>query len=349
MRSVHLLYIWAMAVILFCASAGTAQVKKCEICHGKPDFKKVLESGRIKSLYVDEQILSGSVHGEKNCEACHVDVTEIPHGTDIKPVDCTNCHYEGNPVGAPDTKMYKEYRESAHGLAIQNGDPDAPICQDCHDGHNIRKHGDSSSLVSRTNVSRTCGACHLDEFADFQKSIHGKLLSEGNPDVPSCTGCHREHDIRAASDPASSVNASNIDVTCPVCHSAEGIMEKYGIKTEQVETYRESFHGVASKFGVRTVANCASCHGTHYILPPDDPNSMVHLANIPVTCGKCHPGANTNFAKGKIHIAPKNPSSGIIYYIGLFFKWLTISVLIFLAIHISLDLFRKVRNRTART
>jgi hypothetical protein len=121
-------------------------------------------------------------------------------------------------------------------------------------------------------------------------------------------------------------------------------MDKYGITTTQVDTYRDSFHGIAQQYGSRTVADCASCHGVHNILPSTDPNSTIHLDNIPATCGKCHPGANINFARGTIHIEPKNPEAGIVYYVSMFFKWLTISVMIGLLIHIALDLYRKVRG-----
>ena len=126
-----------------------------------------------------------------------------------------------------------------------------------------------------------------------------------------------------------------------------GIVGKYGIQTGQVETYEESFHGVAIRFGMRTVANCASCHGVHDIRPPEDPASSVNVANIPQTCGQCPPGANANYARGKMHVQPKDPESGIVYYVSAFFKWLTILTVFGLVSHILLDLFRQVRRRKA--
>jgi cytochrome b subunit of formate dehydrogenase len=50
------------------------------------------------------------------------------------------------------------------------------------------------------------------------------------------------------------------------------------------------------------VANCASCHGIHNILPSTDPGSQTHAANLVSTCGKCHPGATENFAIGTVHL-----------------------------------------------
>ena len=53
---------------------------------------------------------------------------------------------------------------------------------------------------------------------------------------------------------------------------------------------RTAFTGSALRAGQLAVANCASCHGVHDILPSSDPRSHVSSANLPNTCGKCHPG-----------------------------------------------------------
>ena len=169
-------------------------------------------------------------------------------------------------------------------------------------------------------------------------------MANGNPDAPVCTDCHGEHSIKKPTDKNSSVNPGHIANTCAKCHAKIVIMEKYGVNAEQVSTYEESFHGIANEFGVLKAANCASCHTAHDILPPSDPRSSVNPANIPKTCGKCHPGANANFAKGRIHINPKDKSAGLVYWVALGFKILTLSTLAGLFIHIGLDLFRRVRN-----
>jgi cytochrome b subunit of formate dehydrogenase len=70
---------------------------------------------------------------------------------------------------------------------------------------------------------------------------------------------------------------------------------------------------LASKLGSKTVANCASCHGVHNILPSSDAKSTINQANLAKTCGQCHPGANDNFIKGKVHIqAPLSADVGTI-------------------------------------
>lgn len=336
-------------IFMFAGAVGAQELKKCSICHSKPDFKKILESGKVVSLYVDETELANAVHAGRRCEECHRDIVEIPHRGIIKRVDCTRCHYEGNPVGAPDTTLYKDYKDSVHGKAAAAGNTDAPVCQDCHGDHNIHNGIDPESSVYRTNVSETCGRCHLEIYAQYTTSIHGMLLKDTNPDVPACTGCHGEHRILSHEDPQSTIYATKVPETCSACHAETSLMSKYGIDVKPVATYKESFHGVANKFGMRTVANCASCHGVHDIRGPHDPASSVNIQNIPQTCGKsdCHPGANINFARGKIHIDPKSKESGIIYYVSNFFKWLTITVMLGLILHIILDLSHKFRNRKA--
>ena len=44
------------------------------------------------------------------------------------------------------------------------------------------------------------------------------------------------------------------------------------------------------------VATCASCHGSHEILPASNPVSKVSAQNRLATCRTCHPKANVNFA-----------------------------------------------------
>ena len=333
----------AIPIILY--SAASAQVSGCDICHAKSDFKRVLKSGRIQSLYVDQAMIDASVHTGKQCIDCHVDIAEIPHTTKPQPVNCGQCHYEGNTVGAPQRNIKQEYDESVHAQALLGGNTEAPTCQECHGSHQILSHEDPASRTAKMNIPRTCGKCHLEVFAQYQTSIHGVVLGKGNEDTPTCADCHSEHGVRSHEDPQSPIYATNVAQTCSHCHAAEGIVGKYGISSGQVDTYDDSFHGVAMRFGMRTVANCASCHGIHDIRADDDPASSVHVDNTPETCGKCHPGANANYAIGKIHIEAQNPDAGIVYFVASFFKWLTISTVCALILHIVLDLSRQIRNR----
>ena len=48
-------------------SLAAAQVSGCDICHAKPDFKRVLKSHRTQSLYVTPAQIDSSVHRGKRC------------------------------------------------------------------------------------------------------------------------------------------------------------------------------------------------------------------------------------------------------------------------------------------
>jgi hypothetical protein len=319
-------------------------LEKCTLCHGKPEFRKILVDGKIRDLFATEDSLKESVHEKKTCVDCHFDVSEIPHRQRPKRVTCTHCHYKGNAEGAPQSDAYLEYFGSVHGKAIAGGNTKAPLCQDCHGSHAIFKVKEPGSDVSRLSVAETCGRCHIEIYAQYKTSIHGMAVSRGIAEAPACTGCHGEHKIYDHKDPKSSVYATHVAEQCSTCHASVSIMSKFGIEAEQVATYKNSFHGVASSFGSRTVANCASCHGIHDIRPPEDPLSMVNPKNVPTTCGKCHPGANPNFAVGKMHVDSHSKESGIIYYTALFFKYLTIGTMLALIAHIFLDMYGRTRR-----
>jgi len=333
-----------MLALLFLAG-GAEAVPKCLVCHGKPTLSKTLPSGRVVSLFVDEKLLKASAHAGRTCTDCHSDITAIPHRGEIKRVSCTRCHFKGNPVGAPQKDIYVEYAKSVHGVAAAAGKTKAPVCQDCHGNHDIRPPKDSASQMNKARIPETCGRCHLAVFSDYRESVHWRAFVGGKADSAVCTDCHGEHTIRPHESPESPTYISRVPETCSRCHASVAIVGKYGIKTEQVATYGRSFHGIAIKYGGKTVANCASCHGVHDIRPSDDPQSAVHTENIPKTCGKCHTGANVNYAKGRIHVDPTKKEAGAVYWVSLFFKWLTILVMVGLVAHISLDLFRRFRRR----
>ncbi|MFQ5811194.1 MAG: cytochrome B, partial [Armatimonadota bacterium] len=271
--------------------------------------------------------------------------TEIPHTVPIARVNCSRCHYVDKIVGASFAQKSGQYRESVHKAALEQGNAKAPTCQDCHGTHYVLPPTDPCSPIHRSNIPATCGECHLEIYADYRESVHGRALREGNVDVPVCTDCHGEHNIQAVADENSKVNPKAIVQTCSSCHAAEGIMAKYGVPTEQYYSYRDSYHGVANQYGSTTVANCASCHTAHNVRPSSDPLSSVHVDNLPNTCGKCHRGANPNFAKGKMHVVVSREESPGLFYVSSAFKWLTIGTMCALVGHIMLDLIRRYRSK----
>ena len=105
------------------------------------------------------------------------------------------------------------------------------------------------------------------------------------------------------------------------------LSQELGIPSARATTYLQSYHGLASKLGSAVVANCASCHGVHNILPSSDPHSTINQANLIKTCGQCHPGVGQKFVLGKVHVdAPLSADTGSVavrwirrFYLGMIF------------------------------
>jgi len=272
-----------------------ADVPTCQRCHGGHDIVAVRDpASRVQPL-----------HQAKICMECHADAR------------ITARHPE-----MPSVLLIRAYADSVHGQAVaKKGLTVAPTCTGCHGTHDLAPADEPGSPVHRANVAETCGRCHEGILAEYRDSIHAVVLARGVKDAPTCTGCHGEHTIAAPADPASKVSPRNVPKTCGACHAAEGIVRTYGLATKRGETYADSFHGIASKFGNLEAANCASCHGFHDVRPSSDPRSRVAKANLPATCGKCHPGAGARFAEGRVHIEKTKESAPGVFYVRTFYMW----------------------------
>ena len=250
------------------------------------------------------------------CMDCHGDHDILP--SDVKlskthpinlPNTCGFCHENLDMI-----KKYEMiydhpvdvYEHSVHGMAAKGGIYVAATCNDCHStegtAHKILSPGHPESSINKYNIASTCGECHKGVEQDYREGIHGKLVERGQMDAPTCTGCHGEHGIISPSDPRSPVSPVLVaEHTCSPCHESASLNEKYGLATGRLTTFIDSYHGLKSKAGDSKVANCASCHGAHRILPSDDPSSTVNSANLKQTCGDCHPGISESMATTPIH------------------------------------------------
>jgi formate dehydrogenase gamma subunit len=218
---------------------------------------------------------------------------------------CGACHGEKFVMenSGLSARPFLSYQESVHGRAVAAGNEKAAACTDCHGSHDIRPPTDSASTIAKFNVPKTCGKCHEPVAAVFRESIHGQSLARGNWQAPVCTDCHGIHMIKSHIDPTSSVAAQALArTTCAQCHEGVRLSQEFGIEGKRASTYLDSYHGMASKLGSAVIANCASCHGVHNILPSSDPRSMINREHLVETCGKCHPGASGNFILGKVHL-----------------------------------------------
>jgi cytochrome b subunit of formate dehydrogenase len=120
------------------------------------------------------------------------------------------------------------------------------------------------------------------------------------------------------------------------------LSRKFGLPPDRITSFEASFHGLASKAGSQTVANCASCHGVHNILPSSDAKSMIHPKNLPATCGKCHPGAGSRFALGPIHVIEGGREPDLVRWARLFYLSMIPATIGFMLLHHGGDWFRKL-------
>ena len=280
--------------------AGDGQAATCVSCHGSP-----------------HELLPAS---DPKSRVAHVNI----------PATCGGCHGQKFVMAASghSAQPFLSYEESVHGRAVASGSEKAAVCTDCHGVHEILSANDAKSSIFKFNVPATCAKCHSDVEKEFRASIHGQAIGRGNWQAPVCTDCHGIHSIKAHLDPNSSVSAANLSrVTCARCHEGVRLSQEFGIAARRASTYLESYHGLAAQRGSSVVANCASCHGVHNILPSNDARSMVNRANLVATCGQCHPGVSEKFTLGKVHVdAPLSADTGSMavrwirtFYLGMIF------------------------------
>lgn len=204
-----------------------------------------------------------SAEDKNSCEACHgkikVEFSESIHKT--IGMDCVDCH-RGNP-----SLLTRESMSRKYGFKTFVPVEVPKLCAGCH----------SDVKMMRSYNVRT------DQFAEYSESVHGrKVLINKDGNAATCVSCHGTHGIRKKDDPKSQVHKFNIPGTCAGCHSKVAIMRKYGIPTNQFESYSKGVHGKALLEKKNPLApNCAECHGIHGAYPP----GITELGN---TCGNCH-------------------------------------------------------------
>ena len=220
-------------------------------------------------------------------------------------------------------------------------------CADCHGSHEVARAADQHSHVSRGEVVKSCSQCHEEAAEDYLHSIHATAFSRGNLDSPVCTDCHGEHNILAPTDPDSPVAPANLAVqVCGDCHGSVKLTERYGMDSNKVKTFEDSYHGLATRGGAVAAVNCASCHGYHDVRKDTDPESLVHPDNLAATCGSCHEGANERFAQGKVHVSIDRASEEpVLYWIANIYIWAIILIVGGMFLHNFLDFFRKIREK----
>ena len=319
----------------------------CLSCHSQPGLQVTFANGDTKSATIDADAFHSSVHGVDserplNCTNCHEN-HQYPHepvtaesarafSLEMYPL-CANCHEQ----------KYNQALDSTHQAALEDGNLDAAVCTDCHGAHDTPVPNEP-----RERISHTCEKCHSTIFNEYATSVHGDaLLTEGNPDVPTCIDCHGVHNI---GDPTTNLFRIRSPELCAGCHADEELMGQYDISTQVFDTYVADFHGSTVAIfehqdpTVETnKAVCYDCHGVHNIQKPDDPQAGIKN-NLLATCQQCHPDASANFPDSwTSHFEPSPQHNPLVYYVNLFYNIVIPLTVGFFAFMVSTDVYRRIR------
>jgi predicted CXXCH cytochrome family protein len=195
----------------------------CRTCHAN-NYENTLDS-------IHAEMAIGGELGAPVCTDCHAaHNTRLPNQPRaLISETCGQCHAETLSV----------YKQSIHGWElIEQDNPDVPVCTDCHGVHNIQ---DPRTAQFRIDSPELCAGCHADPermgkygyttdvYSLYSISWHGVDVQVYKTNWPTiwhesavCTDCHGVHDILPARNPDSSVNPSNLLVTCQNCHPDAG-------------------------------------------------------------------------------------------------------------------------------
>jgi cytochrome b subunit of formate dehydrogenase len=188
---------------------------------GKTDTKEFKELGKVveqvdlflRSIHAQPSLKDQS-RTNATCYNCHDAHYIYPEGTANYnwwrlnlPYTCGKCH----------TEELKIYRNSVHGKEVlQNGNPNAAVCSDCHNGMNIQNPFLTSTQLT---ITKNCGKCHQEEWGSYLDTYHGQVNKLGFTFTAKCFNCHGSHNVQRVSDPSSAVFPANRLKTCQNCHA----------------------------------------------------------------------------------------------------------------------------------
>lgn len=296
----------------------------CSICHSEVvDIYNTSTHGKLATRGDEQAPVCADCHGRHNIRK-KSDKLSPTYPTKV-PDMCGECHQAGG-VAAVRKKARGEdahtenYAMSIHGKGLlESGLVVTAMCTDCHTAHHVLPAADTLSSVNHDRLPETCAVCHNGIYEKFKNSIHAKTDSFEGHIPPSCADCHKSHTITRTDSQGFQLHIMD---QCGRCHP------------EVMDTYFETYHGKVSKLGFTGAAKCYDCHGSHEILPPDNPKSTLSRDNIVGTCAKCHPGSHRQFAGYLTHATHHDRDKyPILYWTFWFMTTLLVGTLIMAGAH----------------
>ena len=248
----------------------------CVECHqdlwAKAQEQKTQENGRLGVVVSQIERYMKSIHSRPNradqsvtnatCYNCHDAHYVYPKGSPVReewrlntPNICGKCH----------TDELALYATSVHGKEVlQNHNPKAAVCADCHTNHDIDKPSlDSIRLV----ITQNCGGCHQENLKSYLETYHGQVNKLGYANTAKCFDCHGNHGIQRVSDPTSRMYPANRVQTCKVCHpKATAGFATFQPHATNHDFSRYPYTWLASKFMIALLGGTLAFFWTHSAL-----------------------------------------------------------------------------------
>ncbi len=222
----------------------------------------------------------------------------VPQAEIGSPDDCLECH--------EDSVM--AWQESMHSQAViddvfqqawqEQGEPreclrchttgfdtvtgmweaDGVTCAACHyEGPNSPSHPDQ--IMFTTDSSDSCGACHLETYAEWQSSGHGE-------EDMTCVNCHNPH--------TNNLKKENMETLCQTCHTDEGYFYSMTSHAEEdllctdchlriADTPMGDGHGQRHHTFTVDLETCNECHGEQMHYPVANVDGAGPAAGGPTT------------------------------------------------------------------
>ncbi len=274
------------------AEKGYTSLPTCSDCHGT---HKVSWKGEPRQVCgVCHQDILGefyeSAHwnedigeSELTCVSCH-----SPHNKhereEYTPANwrihisesCKSCH-EKNVIN---------YDNSSHYLQLLEGNPNAPVCTDCHATHKVLSPRHEDSKVSVAKLDLLCTSCHT----GYEQSIH-RLEVNDDPRLETCVVCHTGHETEMTGGTMSSIFDANLDEVCLRCH-------KENLVVGELDAHGEIHRNQVEKIDRGEVSDCGSCHNYHYMAPDHAENSASKKV-----CVQCHEEQEAEYEMSAHYIA----------------------------------------------
>jgi cytochrome b subunit of formate dehydrogenase len=307
----------------------------CSICHAEQVQEQVLSRhGELAAEGDPDAPTCATCHGDSHATLGYRLPTSPTYSRNV-PELCGSCHAAGAPAAArldDDRDIVASYLESTHGRGLMgSGLVVSASCVDCHTAHKALPQEDPRSTVHQDNVLDMCGSCHKGIEEEFRASIHHKDNVVTNDELPTCESCHTSHEISRID--AQGFRFMMMD-QCGHCHE------------DFAETFFDTYHGKVTNLGSEGAAKCYDCHGTHNILPSDNPDSSLSKIHVVETCGQCHPRAHLQFAGYLSHATHHDKDKyPFLFYSFWFMTILLVGTLSFFLLHTLLWLFRLWRTR----